>query len=392
MSEELKQKLIAYASEIGIDKIGFASAEPFSKLHSILLQHRELGYESGFEEKELKKRVNPSLSLADAKSLIAIAIAYPTRISEPPSSTEGNYRGFIARSAWGIDYHVLLRQKLEQLGDFLKRLVPTAEYIFMTDTGVLSDHAVAERAGLGWIGKNSLLLTEEFGSYVYLGELVTNIRFPEDHPLEKQCGECTICFERCPSSAIVRPGQVNAKKCLSYISQRKDKLEDYWQEKLGNRLYGCDTCQIVCPKNKGINFTHQQEAFPAPELAKPLLKPILTLSNKEFITTFGKTAAGWRGKKTLQRNAIIALGHFKDKTALPDLQKLLLYDQRPVIRQTSAWAIGEIGGIIAGEILQMAKINEKDEKTLVEIRKAIEKIENFEAQDVHTACTTVIFE
>ena len=374
--QELKQKLIKYAKEIGIDKIGFTSAKPFFGLEDILIKHRELDYESGFEERDIERRIDPSLSLANAESIIAIAVAYPAKMEATPKSAENIYRGFVSRSGWGIDYHHILEEKLHQLGLYLKKLIPEAEYIYMTDTGVLSDHAVAERAGIGWIGKNSLLLTPEFGSYVYLGEMITNINFPEDKPIEDQCGNCTKCIDACPTSAIIEPGQVNSKQCLSYISQRKDMLEENLMGKLGNRLYGCDTCQIVCPKNKGINYTHQKQALPDPELAKPLLKPLLSILNKDFAKTWGTTAAGWRGKRTIQRNAIIALAHFKDKTALPDLEYLLMNDVRPIIRQTAAWAIGVIGGEKAIDLLQKAKRKEKDDKVIKEIGKSLKKTSN----------------
>ncbi|MFV9511228.1 tRNA epoxyqueuosine(34) reductase QueG [Tepidibacillus sp. LV47] len=381
MNQDLKEQIIQYAKKIGIDKIGFTSADPFLELKEILIRHRELGYESGFEEKDLDKRTNPKLSLENAKSIIAIAIAYPSKIVSPPKSTKGEYRGFVSRSAWGLDYHLILHEKLNLLGRYLKELVPSAEYVVMSDTGVLSDHAVAERAGIGWIGKNSLLISPEFGSYVYLGEMVTNISFPEDQPMENQCGDCTRCINACPTQAIVSPYQVNGKQCLSYITQRKDMLEEHWMEKLGNRIYGCDTCQIVCPKNKGINSMHHELTRPNPELAKPLLKPLLTISNKEFKQTWGKTSAAWRGKKTLQRNAIIGLAHFKDESSLPLLKEILEKDKRPMIRQTTAWAIGKIRGQQAKEILESVKFKEKEEKVLAEINKSLKRLANQDIAD-----------
>ncbi|OEF97787.1 tRNA epoxyqueuosine(34) reductase QueG [Vulcanibacillus modesticaldus] len=381
MSIEVKEKLIDFANKIGIDKIGFTSADPFWELKDILIRHRELGYESGFEERDIDKRVDPKLTMKDAKSIIAIAIAYPTKISEPLKSSKGMYRGFVARSAWGIDYHLILREKMKVLGEYLKSLVPDAKYVYMTDTGVLSDHAVAQRAGIGWIGKNSLLITPEYGSYVYLGEIITNVELPSDTPLKEQCGECNRCLTTCPTKAIVSPKQVNSKKCLSYLTQTKVFLDERWMEKLGNRLFGCDTCQQVCPKNKGINYTHHEQTLPEPELAKPLLKPLLTIKNKEFKNTWGKSAASWRGKKPIQRNAIIGLAHFKDVTALPQLIQLLMEDNRSTIRQTAAWAIGRIGGNKAKEGLQMAKNKENDTKVLQEIVKSLKMLSNQEILD-----------
>lgn len=374
MNEEIKINIIEYAKSIGIDKIGFTSALPFYELEEVLQQHHLNGYESGFEEKDINKRINPKLILENAESVISIAIAYPSKIENTPISKKGEYRGFVARSAWGLDYHDVLKEKLKAIGMYIKSLIPQTEYICMTDTGTLSDHAIAERAGIGWIGKNSLLITPEYGSYVYLGELITNIKFPEDKPIQNQCGECTKCIDYCPNGAIVKPVQVNSNKCISYLTQSKDLQVGEQYELLGNRLYGCDTCQQVCPKNKGINYTHQYEFIPNSELAKPLLKPLLSISNKEFKNSWGRTAAAWRGKKIIQRNAIIALANLKDNESINIFKDLLNKDDRVMIRQTVAWALGKVGSKEAKKVLYRAKIKEKEFKVSEEIDNSLRLI------------------
>jgi epoxyqueuosine reductase len=147
-------------------------------------------------------------------------------------------------------------------------------------------------------------------------------------------------------------------------------VSDEFKEKIGNRLYGCDTCQVVCPKNKGKNWTHQTELQPDPELVKPLLIPLLSLSNKQFIKQYGHSAASWRGKKPIQRNAIIALGNFKDKSALPILIDSLLHDPRPEIRATAAWSISKIGGEQAESAINEAIQKEMDPVVMLEVEKA----------------------
>ena len=137
---------------------------------------------------------------------------------------------------------------------------------------------------------------------------------------------------------------MNSQRCIAFLTQTKGFLPDEFRAKIGNRIYGCDTCQTVCPKNKGIDFHFHEEMEPDPELAKPLLKPLLTISNKDFKEKFGYVSGSWRGKKPIQRNAILALAHFKDETALPELISVMQEDPRPVIRGTAAWAIGKIGG------------------------------------------------
>jgi epoxyqueuosine reductase len=260
---------------------------------------------------------------------------------------------------------------LQLLEAFIKEKVPGAMTKSMVDTGELSDRAVAERAGIGWSGKNTMIITPEFGSYVYLGNLITNLPFEPDQPMEDQCGTCNKCVDVCPTGALVQGGQLNAKRCVAYLTQTKGFLPDEFRAKIGNRIYGCDTCQTVCPKNKGIDFHFHEEMEPDPEIAKPLLKPLLTISNKDFKEKYGHVSGSWRGKKPIQRNAILALAHFKDETALPDLITVMQEDPRPVLRGTAAWAIGKIGGAEVHAVLKAALEKETDEEVLAEIKKGL---------------------
>ncbi|MDD9271100.1 tRNA epoxyqueuosine(34) reductase QueG [Paenibacillus sp. GCM10023248] len=367
----LQQEIVEAAPSLGIDKIGFTSAEPFTELKDILLRHREKGFESGFEEPDIEKRVRPELSMDAPRSIISIAVAYPSKLANPPRSEPGAYRGIISRASWGRDYHDVLRDRLAKLEAFIAERMPDARLQSMVDTGALVDRAVAERAGIGWSGKNCAVITPEWGSWVYLGEMITDIPFAADTPMMDQCGDCTICIDACPTGAIVGPGQLNSSRCISFITQTKGYVEDEFKLKIGNRLYGCDTCQIVCPKNKGMNWTHHPEFEPDPEKVKPLLIPLLTMSNKDFKEQYGRIAASWRGKKPIQRNAIIALGNFKDRTAVPVLNELLQADPRPEIRATAAWALGRIGGEDAAAALEKAQQDEREPAVREDIEKAI---------------------
>lgn len=370
--DELKQTLKQKASEIGIDKIGIASADPFIELKERLKESQIKGYASGFEKPDIDERVDPGLSLPQAKSIIAIAIAYPSKLKKPPRSEEGAYRGIFCRASWGEDYHHVLKERLIRLEAALKELVPKARTMIMVDTGALSDRAVAERAGIGWVGKNTALITDDFGSWLYLGEMITDVYLPPDEPVLDGCGDCTRCMEACPTGALVQPGQLDAQSCLGFLTQTKDLLPDRYRNKIGNRLYGCDTCQIVCPKNRKIHFDHQQAFHPETDKVKPLLKPLLTISNREFKEKYGPMAGAWRGKKPIQRNAILALAHFRDQSAVPDLTRLLSDDPRPVIRGTAAWALGKIGGNEAKQTLLKAKDRETDSAVLEEIEKGLQ--------------------
>lgn len=372
---ELKEELIQYAKEIGVDKIRFASADTFDSLKDRLILHESLGYLSGFEEPDIEKRTNPSLLLPKAKSIVAIALAYPSKMKDAPRSTKDARRGIFCRASWGTDYHVVLKKKLDMLEEFLRSKHVDIRTKSMVDTGELSDRAVAERAGIGFSAKNCMIITPEFGSYVYLAEMITNVPFEPDEKIEDQCGTCNKCVDSCPTGALVNPGQLNSQRCISFLTQTKGFLPDEFRSKIGNRLYGCDTCQIVCPINKGKDFHLHPEMEPDPEIAKPLLKPLLTISNREFKEKYGHVSGSWRGKKPIQRNAILALAHFKDTSALPALIELMHKDPRPVIRGTAAWAIGKIGDDQQLPELEKALERESDEEAKEEIVKGIELLQ-----------------
>ncbi|HLS22368.1 MAG TPA: tRNA epoxyqueuosine(34) reductase QueG [Pseudogracilibacillus sp.] len=363
--QELKEAIIAHSKEIGIDKIGFTTADPFTELKRRLIEQERLQYKSGFEKGSIEERTEPKRLLPGAQSIIAIALAYPTKLKDAPKSKPGARRGIFSRTSWGTDYHVVLRERLEKLAAFIEDQVTDFSYKIMVDTGELSDRAVAERAGIGFSGKNASIITEEFGSFVYLGEMITNIPFEPDEPVELSCGDCRICLDACPTGALVQGGQLNAQRCLSFLSQTKVSLPEPFREKLGTRLYGCDTCQLVCPFNKQIDFHLHEEFEPEPEVAKPLLQPMLQKTNREFREKFGHISGFWRGKNPLQRNAIIALAHYKDETAIDLLKNIVLKDVRPVIRETAIWALGKIGTDEAKEALE-EMLKKIDDSTLQE--------------------------
>jgi epoxyqueuosine reductase len=365
---ELKQDIIDYSKTIGIDKIGFASASTFGEMKSRLIRQQELDYQSGFEEPDINKRTNPALLMDEPLSIISIALAYPSKMKTRVVSKRGERRGIFCRASWGTDYHTVLRDRLAKLEAYICERLPEAKLKSMVDTGELVDRAVAERAGIGWSGKNCSIITPEFGSYVYLGEMITNLPLEPDEPIEEGCGSCNLCVDVCPTGALVSGGQLDSKRCIAFLTQTKGFLEEEFRVKIGNRLYGCDTCQTVCPKNKGKDFHNHIEMEPDPEIAKPLLKPLLHMSNREFKEKFGHVSGSWRGRKPIQRNAIIALAHYKDETAIDDLIKVMGSDPRPVIRGTAAWALGKIGGLKAREAVEAALAKETDE----EVRKEME--------------------
>lgn len=374
MNQTLKQKIIAASKEFGIDKIGFTTAAPFDHLKDSIEEQHANGHSTGFEHPVLEERLYPDKIFDRPKSIISIALAYPSRLSHPLPQERENRRGLFARASWGIDYHTILRERMNRLIEFIKEEASTATFKPMVDTGELIDVAAAQRAGLGFIGKNGLLITKEYGSFVYLGEIITDIEFEPDEPVENGCGDCDRCITACPPSALLGDGRLNGKRCLSYQTQTKGYMPEEFRRQITHVIYGCDICQIVCPYNQGIDSHIHPEMEPEPESVQPLLKPLLTISNKDFKEQFGHMAGAWRGKKPLQRNAIIALANFRDQTALPQLIEVMERDTRPMIRGTAAWAIAQIQryyneALIECVAEQLAK--ETDAETIEEMQKAL---------------------
>ncbi|MER1999933.1 MAG: tRNA epoxyqueuosine(34) reductase QueG, partial [Lysinibacillus sp.] len=231
---ELQEQFVAYAKSIGVDKIGFTTAAPFKELKNRLRRQQELGYQSGFEESDVELRTEPVRLLDDVESIISIALAYPSKMPNPPVGKKGARRGMFARASWGVDYHTAVRNRLKLLEEWLEERVPNVKFRSMVDTGELVDRAVAERAGIGWSGKNCSIITPEFGSYVYLGELMTNIPFAPSTPIEDECGDCTLCMDVCPTGALVAPGQLNSQRCIAYLTQTKDFMPLEFRLELGN--------------------------------------------------------------------------------------------------------------------------------------------------------------
>lgn len=374
--DQLKDEVIAYSKTIGIDKIGFTTADPFTELKNRLIRQQELGYQSGFEEPDIEKRVTPALLLSEPRSIISIALAYPAKMKVRVEGRKGERRGFFSRASWGLDYHHILRDRLKKLEEFILAKVPEARLKSMVDTGELSDRAVAQRAGIGWSGKNCAVLTPEFGSYVYLGEMITSIPFSADSPMEDQCGSCTACIEACPTGALVQGGQIHAQRCIAFLTQTKASIPEEFRDKIGNRVYGCDSCQTSCPVNKGKDFHFHEEMEADPEIAKPLLRPMLKMSNREFKNKFGSVAGSWRGKKPIQRNAIIALAHFKDESAIPELLSVLENETSFVLKETAAWALGKIGNPEAIKELEKIVETEDDLDIKGEIERSLLKLKN----------------
>ena len=346
----IKEDIINLAKEIGISKIGFTTADDFDYLEKSLRLAVEEGRNSGFEHKNIEERIKPKLSLASAKTIISIAVTYPHKLKQQPQKTAYK-RGKFTPNSWGLDYHYVLQDKLDRLAKGIEELTADFEYKGMVDTGALVDTAVAQRAGIGFIGKNGLVISKEFGSYMFLGELITNLDIEPDQPVDYGCGDCNRCVTACPTSCLIGDGSMNAKRCLSFQTQDKGVMDLEFRKKIKTVIYGCDICQICCPYNKGLDNPLATEIDP--DLSHPELLPFLELSNGQFKEKFGHVAGSWRGKNILQRNAIIALANANDRSAIPKMLEIIDKGQNPIHVATAIWALCQLVREVHPEMIEL---------------------------------------
>lgn len=339
---DIKQKIRWYAQSIGIDCIGFTTADPFLEIEQRLKLQYEKGYISGFEEKDIQKRIKPTLTMPEARSLIAIAMAYPSRTGHPK---DGKRRGYFASASYGKDYHLILREKMDMLSQYLEETFNSVSQGF-SDTGPLVDTAVARRAGVGFIGKNGLLITEQYGSYVYLGYLMTDLEIAPDEIIGDGCGECNACVQRCPTQALFGNQSMDAKKCLAYQTQKKGTIIEPYRTKMGKMLYGCDICQMVCPYNRRKDHHIHQDMEPTYEDVAPELVKLINITKKDFQTQFSYMAGAWRGVHVIRRNALIVARNLHAKELVPEILQRLEVEKRLEIRVTALEAIGKLTGEI----------------------------------------------
>lgn len=302
--KDLSLKIKAKAIEIGFDKVGIARAEELTEEREHLEKWLADNFQAAMSwmEREPEKRTNPKLLMENAKSVIVVALNYYT----PHQHEEMLKVGKVSRYAWGDDYHDILKEKLRALLTWIKAEVPNAEGKICVDTAPIMDKAWAQRAGLGWIGKHSNLITRELGSWVFLGEIILNLELEFDDPETTDfCGNCTACLDACPTNAIVAPRRVDANRCLSYatIESRAPELPAEIAENLSGWLYGCDICQDVCPWNRFEQPTAENRFEPRPDNVSPNLEAVLNLSVEDYVQRFRRSPMKRAKLGGLQRNA-----------------------------------------------------------------------------------------
>ncbi|ADL13407.1 tRNA epoxyqueuosine(34) reductase QueG [Acetohalobium arabaticum] len=368
----LTTKIKEQGKKIGLDEVKITAAEPFPAVKDFLFKMKEEDKLSKFVKGDLDLITDPKQVLSTARSIIVTAISYQVDINQKPNLKE-ELRGKLSRFTWGEDYHNVLGKKLDQLIDFLNQQVPAVKTKKFVDTGPTVDRALARRAGIGWQGKNCSIIHPEYGSWIFIGGIITDLELKLDLPLENKCGDCQKCIEACPTGALEEPYLLNSSKCLGYVTLSRGYLKEEERQTMGTRLWGCDTCQEVCPYNQEAESGNHSEFQPQTIEVYPQLPDLLTLTDREYQEKFGPTAMNWRGKRPIQRNAAVIMGNLKNPKAIPYLIEGLK-DSKPIVRAHSAWALGEIGVANVVADLEQALQIEQTKQVTEELRSAIQKL------------------
>lgn len=342
--DQLKNSIKQRAHELGFELCGIAPAEP-SAFKAEFRAWLEKGYEGemGYLSRDPDRRLDPSQLLPGAKSIVSVGMNYYT---ESEADNAGPDEAIFARYARNEDYHDVMTPRLRELLAFIKTLTGEGtEGRVYVDTGPILEREVARRAGLGWFGKNTMLINTRRGSYFLLGEILLNITLEPDNPAVGGCGTCTKCLKACPTGAIVRPYEIDARRCISYLTiELKGEIPEEHAGKIGNRVFGCDVCQECCPFNVRRAVPTEEPAFQPREAAiRPKLADLLEMTEEEFREKFRKSPvkrAKWGG---LLRNVAATLAVPDDPAAEAALTSALEH-QEELVREQAGMSMNIIGG------------------------------------------------
>lgn len=346
-TQEVDLSKYIYSLEEANTIIGIGSGEPFENIRAKLLSEK-VPFVDGSAD-YLEKRINPALTTPSVKSIIAIGVSYNKKLSNNFNAYNNfnSSRVNLSIGSIGVDYHKIVYQKLEDIKRNIQDYTNNNNFIcdIFVDTGPLVDREVGIRCGLGAIGKSGNLISPKLGSIINIGYMLTDLKLkPSKLITQDFCKDCSACLKACPTKSIKHNYSFDYKTCISYLTQKKE-LDMIECEVIKNNLYGCDICQLVCPYNKETYC----EEFNNPDdidLFKPTVESILGLSNKDFKMTYKNQACGWRGKKVLQRNAIIGLVNNANKNIINNLDALKILniledDPRDDIQVYLEWARGK---------------------------------------------------
>lgn len=370
MGSLLRERLVEVGLGAGLSEVRVASAAPFERARSDIETRRSRGYFGRMQFTTARPDVSCDVTrtVPGARSLVVGAFGYWT--PEPPPPAGVRFVGSVARFSW-TDWYEGLRRGLRAVAEEL--VEAGFEARVLVDANELVDRAAAERAGIGWFGKNTNVLHPRLGSWVLLGSVVTDAELPPDPPSSGTCGTCERCLPACPTQAFVAPGVLDARRCISYLLQSSEDIPEALRTAVGGRVYGCDDCQDVCPPNR--RAARKADGAPSAGAGVSLdahvdLAWLLSASDAELLSRFGRFYIPKRQPRFLRRNALVALGNVGDHRAVPLVDPWMAADD-PMLRRHAAWALGRLGGSGAVGALRAAAGREHDPSVSAEIARAL---------------------
>jgi epoxyqueuosine reductase len=321
-----------------------------------------------------QQRLHPGQFVPWARSIVSVALNYNTPFTR--DATDEELRGWVSRYAWGDDYHDLMQAKLDRLFAFVQAEAGAEVHgRTFVDAAPILERESGTRAGIGWFGKNTNLLSMKIGSFFVLGELFLSLDLPYDRSVRDRCGQCRLCLDACPTNAFVGPYVLDARKCISYLTiELKGPIPRELRPLMGTHIFGCDICQDVCPYNTKCRPTAEPAFQPRHGLHAPELVPLLQLTEEDFRKKFHGSPILRAKRRGFLRNVCVALGNLGRVDALPALVQALTADPEPLVRGHAAWAVGRIGGRVAEAALGEALRRESDAGVSAEIRSALESM------------------
>ena len=370
--DTMKRQIKEYARKLGFDLVGIASADAFTDYQAVTLHRLRAGLMDGlpwFTEERVRRGCDPQELLPGAKSIIAVGMSYYLPEEDAPGLP--GPAGKVARYSWGDDYHLVMKERLKSLVDGLScNLGLPIKARWYVDDGPMLDRAVARRAGIGWFGKNTNILTSSHGSWVFLGQVITDLELEPDPPVKKTCGNCVACIDICPTGAIVAPYVIDNARCISHLTiENRGPIPTHLRPLMYDWVFGCDLCQDVCPVNRKAAYT-TEGAFNKRRFATLDLVALLEMTEEQFREQFRNSPIKRAKLIGLQRNACVALGNAGDPVAVPALVGALR-NGAPLVRGHAAWALGVLGGSEATQALEASWVEEVDPQVVEEIQAAL---------------------
>jgi epoxyqueuosine reductase len=355
MTAVIREAIRAEALATGFDAVGFAEAELAEQARADLAEYLDRGYhgDMGWLAHTASKRGDPQKLWPEARTIVVLGLNYADE-GDPLATMADAELGAISVYARGHDYHDTLKKRLKVLARWIAARWPGELKVFV-DTAPVMEKPLARQAGIGWQGKHTNLVSRDFGSWLFLGEIYLSLALDPDAPEEDHCGACRRCLDACPTDAFPAPYQLDARRCISYLTiEHKGPIPHELRSAIGNRIFGCDDCLAVCPWNKFARAGHEPAFLPRADLTAPRLAEFAALDDAGFRALFAGTSIKRTGRDRFLRNVLIAIGNAPDAgPELADAARRCLDDPAPLVRGAAVWAFGRIAE--RGEIAAAAK-------------------------------------